>query len=124
MNPTRNLITAFIAVVVLSGACKKNNAPAPAPPKSQECLLNSFSTGNKSASGYTGNISYSADKTISEVRTVQTGNATIDDRYSYSGNTTTIVSDIVYNNGSKQSTTSTITKNNSGQVVAITFATN
>jgi hypothetical protein len=121
MKSNRNLIMAILATVVLGNACKKNSIPAPS--KNAECLINSFSTGNQSASSYTGNITYNADKTISEVKIVQTGNATIDDKYSYTGNTTTILSNIVYNNGSSQPTTSIITKNSSGQVTGLRFAT-
>ena len=113
---------AVATILLLYNACKKSNTPTPS--KSSGCLVNSFSSGTKNASEYTGNITYNTNKTISEVKAVQTGNATIDDKYSYLGNTTTILSDIVYNNGSTQGTTSTITQNNSGQVTGIKFSTN
>ncbi len=120
MKSKINLILAVLAIVITADSCKKKNMPAPA--KGAECMLHTFSANAQSGGGYTGNITYNADKTISEVNILQTGNATIDDKYSYGDNTTTILSAIVYNNGSTQATITTITQANSGQITALKFA--
>ena len=122
MKSIRNLIMAILAIIVCCNACKKSSTPAPSKSTSSDCLINTFSSAAQSGGSYTGSVIYNTDKTISEVKIVQAGNATIDDRYTYSGNTTTIVASTEYSNGTLQPTISTIARTTSGQVTGIRLA--